>query len=63
MILTPNLRKIAHLSNNLELTIYSVYNEKFSFYVPIWLAFGAEISDLVTRLIINSQLTDNWQIT
>jgi len=45
MILTPNLRKITPLSNNLELTIYST-----------------EINDLVTRLIINSQLTDNWQM-
>jgi len=27
--------------------------------VPILLAFGTEINDLLTRLIINSQLTDN----
>ena len=56
MILTPNLWKITPWSSNLELTIY------FKFYVPIKLAFGIERNDLVTRLIINSQLTDNWQM-
>ena len=45
--------KITPLGNNLELTIY------FTLYVPNSLAFGTEINDLVPRLIINSQLTDN----
>ena len=53
-MLTLDLRKITPFSNNLELTMF------FTLCVAIKQAFETEINDLVTRLIINRQLTDKW---